>query len=593
MPPVKTVSARAHTRPLTIIAQDPSVRGEKGVLTTQIDVPAERLGPGPWGYRVQVVDYDSTRGAFYEPLRYENEAGYTDPFAEAAARHDDEALLGNPQFHAQNVYAIVMRILARFEFALGRRVSWSFPTHQLKAVPHAFAEANAFYSKRDEALLFGYFPGRSGTVFSSLSHDVVAHETTHALLDGLRERYTDPSSPDQAAFHEGFADVVALLSVFALRDVVDAALTVSGATKAKTIGGRRVLSRKAVTPDALKDSLLLGLAEQMGEEMSSVRGRPLRRSVAIPPGRDYRDDPEFAEPHRRGELLVAVMMTAFLRVLDERLKALDAGNSGWLDRERVIEEAAKAADHLLTISVRALDYCMPVHLEFADFLSAVLTADAEVFANDSPFHYRDHLRQSFADYGFRPASASKTGEPGTWKPIGEEIGGNAVPLDYQRTHFRSLQTDRDEMFRFVWDNRRHLLIREDVYTRVLSVRPCLRIGPDGFPLHETVAEYVQIAEVEARELQRFDVKRPAAMPDDARVWLYGGGTLIFDDYGRLKFHIHNRIDDGERQSARIEYLWNHGFFREKRTEAERSFRFAQLHRLRSIAGDRVLPEEWH
>ena len=64
--------------------------------------------------------------------------------------------------------------------------------------------------------MFGYFPGRSQMVYCCLSHDIVAHETTHALLDGLRERYTDPSSPEQAAFHEGFADIVALLSVFAL-----------------------------------------------------------------------------------------------------------------------------------------------------------------------------------------------------------------------------------------------------------------------------------------------------------------------------------------------------------------------------------------
>src|SRR5215471_6088434 len=62
-----------------------------------------------------------------------------------------------------------------------------------------------------EPFFFGYFMGSDGKlVFTCLSHDVVAHETTHALLDGLRKRYMERSTPDQAAFHEGFADVVAV-----------------------------------------------------------------------------------------------------------------------------------------------------------------------------------------------------------------------------------------------------------------------------------------------------------------------------------------------------------------------------------------------
>ena len=202
----------AATRKLTIIAQDPMVKNQAGgILTTRVSIPAEELAPGPWGYRVQVIDYDASAKVLYAPR--EPGKPSDDPFRHAP----DAKLLRDPAFHAQNVYAISMRILARFEFALGRRVAWGFKPHQLKVAPHAFADANAFYSREHEALLFGYFPGRSGnTIFSCLSHDVVAHETTHALVDGLRSCYLDPSSADQAAFHEGVSDVVALLSIFAL-----------------------------------------------------------------------------------------------------------------------------------------------------------------------------------------------------------------------------------------------------------------------------------------------------------------------------------------------------------------------------------------
>src|SRR5687767_928502 len=146
-----------RTRRLTIVAQDPSVKIKGKILRATIDVPAEEIGMGPRGYRVDVVDYDSSTMTLYKPIKYPrlNAKAGGDPFADAT----DSDLLNDPNFHSQNVYAIVMKTLARFEFALGRRVSWGFYGHQIKVAPHAFADANAFYSERDQALMFGYFPG--------------------------------------------------------------------------------------------------------------------------------------------------------------------------------------------------------------------------------------------------------------------------------------------------------------------------------------------------------------------------------------------------------------------------------------------------
>ena len=110
-----------------------------------------------------------------------------------------------------------MHTLHRFEFALGRRVAWGTGGPQLKVVPHAFEQANAYYSEDSESLVFGYVRSPHAPTFFGLSHDIIVHETTHALLDGLRDGFTHPSSPDQAALHEGLADIVALLSVFALQ----------------------------------------------------------------------------------------------------------------------------------------------------------------------------------------------------------------------------------------------------------------------------------------------------------------------------------------------------------------------------------------
>src|SRR5262249_55902133 len=131
--------ARSQTRLLTVLAQDPSVQDARGrAITTQVPVPAERLAPGPKGHRVHVIDYDATRGLYFPP-RARGVA--RDAYADV---RDVDRLVEDRHFHAQNTYALVSTTLLQFEMALGRYVTWGFPSgsHHIKVAPHAFAEAN-------------------------------------------------------------------------------------------------------------------------------------------------------------------------------------------------------------------------------------------------------------------------------------------------------------------------------------------------------------------------------------------------------------------------------------------------------------------
>ncbi|MDQ4133705.1 MAG: hypothetical protein M3179_10990 [Actinomycetota bacterium] len=552
-----------------MVAQDPGVRRRNTIVTAEFRLPYEEVEPGPMGHRLHVVDYDATTRTFYKPA-------VLPPDGEAP-RATTKVILGDPGFHAQSVFGLAMWTLARFEFALGRRVEWGFRAHQLKLVPHAFETANAFYAPESEALLFGYFRRGDEVHFTCLSHDIVVHETTHALLHGLRERFMAPSSSDQAAFHEGFADVVALLSVFSTREVVaglvDRAATRDAADATPPAG---LIAKRWVTPSRLRDSVLFGLADDMDPEISGARVNALRRSVAIEPDPGILDLDEYQEAHRRGEVFVAAVMRAFIDVWTRRLQALGSIQGDYLDRQRVAEEGVDAADQLLTMAIRALDYTPPIHLSFAEFLSAMLTADIEVRDDDSRFELRTTLREWFGRYGIRPASPL---ESGAWERCDRQLVREGV-------RFGSLQSDPTEMFRLLWGNRKALKLTPTAYTRVPSVRPCLRIGPeDGLPVRETVAECIQYLAMPAAELSSLGVRKPRAMPDDTEVVLEGGSTLILDEYGMLKYEIHNRVptpdDEDARDDAqrRVDYLWDQGHYDKGRSLTRR---LSNLHRRRAL-----------
>ena len=344
-----------RVRRLTIIAQDPAVSGEDGqILTAEVTVPVDRLEPGPRGHRFHVVDYIAATGELVDPVPDLCDPDVAEPgrqwtcrdrfapprdAADAAARFPDgysEALVSDPVFRAQNVYAIAARTLAAFEFALGRRIDWAFDGHQLYLVPHAFAEANAHYAREDRGLFFGYLPRGDGTtVYTCLSHDIVAHETTHAVLDGLRPRFLEPALPDQAGVPRGARrHRRAAVGVLAQR-------------------GRRLRTRPARTPRGripmtrferrgagVERPLQPGRAVRRGHDRRA-RQRAAALAPSSPLGDAWRRDPAFEEPHRRGEVLVAAVIDALVGMWMGRLRPLE--HEGGVDRERAAEEGAKAA----------------------------------------------------------------------------------------------------------------------------------------------------------------------------------------------------------------------------------------------------------
>jgi hypothetical protein len=80
--------------------------------------------------------------------------------------------------------------------------------------------------------------------------------------------------------------------------------------------------------------------------------------------------------------------------------------------------------------------------------------------------------------------------------------------------------------------------------------------------------------------------------DDFVTPVYGGGVLIFDEYGRLKYHVHNKIF-GSQQKERLRYLWEAGLLTAKIESAGyRAARLSTLHRMRAIDARKFPAEGW-
>jgi hypothetical protein len=421
-------------RRLRVLAFDPSLATRIATASFNeitIAIPWEELAPGPVGEYIEVVDVDPASDVFYYPVDLDH--------PHLLARDGLAPSESNPQFHQQMVYAVAMTTIRHFERALGRKALWADRrvrkakgeynrqfVRRLRIYPHALRDRNAYYSPSKKALLFGYFPVASkdqdntpGTiVFTCLSHDIIAHETTHALLDGVHPRFNEATNRDVPAFHEAFADIVALFQHFTYPAVLESQIR-------RTRG------------DLDSESLLGQLAQQFGR--ATGRGAALRDALGSRDEETRKWTPRAPDPHAldstlgahdRGAILVAAVFRAFLLIYRARtadLFRIATQGTGTLPEgeihpdltARLAQEAARSADRVLQMCIRAIDYCPPVHMTFGAFLRGVITADLDFSPEER--ESRIVFIESFREWGIYPTGISSMGVDALAWPTGEEL----------------------------------------------------------------------------------------------------------------------------------------------------------------------------
>lgn len=574
------------TRNLQVYTQDPATPRLE-VAVDQAAVPYEPLEMGPNGSVIRIIDTNETLGETYDPLDLD-ELG-------ARAPAGVEPSTGNPHFAQQMTYAVAMVTYDRFRQALGRTPDFSFGPDRkgepkdtrpredgpgekesgdqntaskprdgaasttvrevkLHIYPHGMQEDNAYYDPERGALLFGYtFASKRATgmnqpgdvIYTSLSHDVVVHETTHALLDGMRSKFMLPSNPDVDAFHEAFADLVALFQRFQFRDLVKHGI--------------------AQSPN-LDSRLLTDIARQWGAATGPDPRKALR-SALVAAGAP--DDPvpdalrydKSMEAHDLGAVLVAAIFDAFRWIYGRKTRDLlavglrpgERMSSEMLDL--LTAEAVRLSGQFLNIVIRAVDYCPPVDLTFGEYLRAMITADFDLVPED-PWGYREALVQAFRRYGIVVDRVSDLSEESLrWhSPEGSVLQIEALAfknLRYDREPGIHAQAgERDRRARFLGGfvtQAEHLhrfglarpvrgtTLKAELPT-VESIRTIRRIGPDSTLNFDLVAEVTQ-----RRKTRRGQ-------------WFYGGCTVIIDASGRVRYAIAKHVNSERRQALFEEHL---------------------------------------
>jgi hypothetical protein len=383
---------------LSVLIQDPFVAGQTGRGSIVHPVVVRDRGgftEGPACRRVAVVDLDFNTGKLRTPAKFDPRGSpYRDiasyevaiptkkgarvmPWSRGTAKGLDVGELGfiplDDPFMKVSVFGTVLRTICLVQdpAVLGREIEWAFPGKQILVVPRAAELDNAFYHRDSHSLQFYYGSTSHGsTVYSGLSQDIVAHETAHAIIDGIAPELYDAISPESLAIHEGLADLTAALLSMRNRELA------------------QKLGQKINTKEFQESSRFSRIAEEFGRWRGHGDAlRDICNTKTLDPraASDRRIDS--SSPHSTSEVLSGLLFVVFRTLFaaaprDPKIKN-KINQEGGAQSEGMRYRVAYACNRTLGLAYRGLDWLPPGDASLADFVAAMLAADSNFFPDDA------------------------------------------------------------------------------------------------------------------------------------------------------------------------------------------------------------------
>ncbi len=539
---------------IPVFIKDPLVALEEPELGIQeVDIHFEPdLADGPTSSRIAVVDYNIDTRKLEQPVRYDPKTGWfyypaagknnekvflpiapepVDPAKDptnqkiTACRNFIEKVKDDPWFAQLNAWAVIQSVLDFYEAPqqLGRSIQWGFEGNRLLVVPRAGYQENAFYSRDTKSIQLYYFGPDTNRKFTCLSHDIVSHETGHAILDGIRPYYLESPSLQTQAFHEFIGDQTAILLTLMNNDI------------------RRFVTRRL--PDKVEPAYeFTDLAREFGME---VEGRPYLRTASTPyKMKDFKNSLNY---HDFSQVLSSAMFDIFMGIAQRHMLKNDPQNFlakrekrtavvEWTPLSSLVtprEAYFWAADRMRRTSIQPLDLCPPCDIQFADYATAVLRND--ILANPMDMQgYRDVMLTVFHERGLCDCDYLKHKTVSHQCAFYEAFSNNGYYLGEELIcrNISHVARNRETAYYFLNENRRILRIPVNQDYEIVDLYEANKLKDKGARLpRQIVMEYLWREEVslENDPLKKLDFGSYAGK----YAQLLCGGTLVFDDLGNL------------------------------------------------------------